>query len=74
MSEPRSVPVNKVFVHPVILFNIVDNFERRNDNNKRVIGTLLGRLVTYSSLGLQAHLIFFYKLNLIHVQNFSPFE
>ena len=45
MSEPRSVPVNKVFVHPVILFNIVDNFERRNDNNKRVIGTLLGRLV-----------------------------
>lgn len=43
MTEPRSVPVNKVFIHPVILFNIVDNFERRNDNNKRVIGTLLGR-------------------------------
>lgn len=43
--ETRSValPVRKVVIHPVVLFNIVDNYERRHDNNKRVIGTLLGR-------------------------------
>ncbi|XP_038065280.1 eukaryotic translation initiation factor 3 subunit F-like [Patiria miniata] len=29
-------------VHPVVLFNIVDSYERRNDENARVIGTLLG--------------------------------
>ncbi|XP_063682259.1 eukaryotic translation initiation factor 3 subunit F-1-like [Bolinopsis microptera] len=43
--EGRTValPVRKVIIHPVVLFNIVDNYERRNDNNKRVIGTLMGR-------------------------------
>jgi len=29
-------------VHPVVLFSIVDSFERRNQGAKRVIGTLLG--------------------------------
>ncbi|KAL5012721.1 hypothetical protein ScPMuIL_011272 [Solemya velum] len=29
-------------VHPVILFSIVDSYERRNEDAKRVIGTLLG--------------------------------
>ncbi|XP_022104117.1 eukaryotic translation initiation factor 3 subunit F-like [Acanthaster planci] len=29
-------------VHPVVLFSIVDSFERRTDENARVIGTLLG--------------------------------
>ena len=45
--EGRTVnlPVRKVIIHPVVLFNIVDNYERRNDNNKRVIGTLMGRSV-----------------------------
>lgn len=42
-GQPIALPVHKVLIHPVILFNIVDNFERRNDNNKRVIGTLMGR-------------------------------
>ena len=42
-AENRSLPVNKVVIHPVVLFNVVDNYERREDNNKRVIGTLLGR-------------------------------
>lgn len=29
-------------VHPVVLFNIVDSYERRNEDAHRVIGTLLG--------------------------------
>ena len=31
-------------VHPVVLFSIVDSYERRNEDARRVIGTLLGRL------------------------------
>jgi len=31
-----------VKVHPVVLFGIVDSFERRNEDARRVIGTLLG--------------------------------
>ena len=31
-----------VIVHPVVLFEIVDAFERRPEHAKRVIGTLLG--------------------------------
>ncbi|KAK3741106.1 hypothetical protein QZH41_013932 [Actinostola sp. cb2023] len=34
--------VKKVIIHPVVLFSIVDSFERRNEEAKRVIGTLLG--------------------------------
>lgn len=33
-----------VKVHPVVLFQIVDAFERRNEDSQRVIGTLLGEL------------------------------
>ena len=29
-------------MHPVVLFSIVDGFERRSEDAKRVIGTLLG--------------------------------
>ena len=29
-------------VHPTVLFSIVDSYERRNEDAKRVIGTLLG--------------------------------
>merc|ERR1712141_301609 len=29
-------------VHPVVLFGIADSYERRNEDAKRVIGTLLG--------------------------------
>ena len=32
----------RVHIHPVALFSIVDSYERRQDANKRVIGTLLG--------------------------------
>lgn len=32
-----------VRVHPVVLFQIVDAYERRNADSKRVIGTLLGK-------------------------------
>lgn len=34
-----------VRVHPVVLFQIVDAYERRNTDSDRVIGTLLGMLV-----------------------------
>ena len=29
-------------VHPVVLFSIIDSYERRNEDARRVIGTLLG--------------------------------
>lgn len=32
-----------VKVHPVVLFQIVDAYERRNSDSHRVIGTLLGK-------------------------------
>jgi len=32
----------KVVVHPVVLFQIADSFERRSQDNHRVIGTLVG--------------------------------
>lgn len=31
-----------VKVHPIVLFQIVDAYERRNADSHRVIGTLLG--------------------------------
>lgn len=34
----------KVVIHPVVLFSIVDSYERRNEDSKRVIGTLLGTI------------------------------
>lgn len=49
--HPVNVPVSllrpimstlNVRVHPVVLFNIVDAYERRNESQDRVIGTLLG--------------------------------
>lgn len=38
-SHPLNVIVK---VHPVVLFSIVDSYERRPEEAKRVIGTLLG--------------------------------
>lgn len=38
--------VREVKVSPVVLFNVADHFQRRTDNKKRVIGTLLGRCTT----------------------------
>lgn len=37
MSESRLV-----CVHPVVLFTVIDSYERRKDDAKRVVGTLLG--------------------------------
>jgi len=37
-------------VHPIVLFSIVDSYERRNEDAKRVIGTLLG---TYEKGGVE---------------------
>eukprot|EP00794_Sanderia_malayensis_P009539 gene9539-10526_t len=36
--------VTKVLLHPVALFAVVDSYERRNEDAKRVIGTLLGTI------------------------------
>ena len=33
----------RVRVHPVVLFQITDAYERRSQDNHRVIGTLVGR-------------------------------
>lgn len=32
----------RVEIHPVALFSIVDSYERRQEGDKRVIGSLLG--------------------------------
>uniref|UniRef100_A0A7M6DPX4 MPN domain-containing protein n=1 Tax=Clytia hemisphaerica TaxID=252671 RepID=A0A7M6DPX4_9CNID len=36
--------VKQVLIHPTALFTIIDSYERRNEDAKRVIGTLLGRV------------------------------
>lgn len=39
-----SDPYDKVVVHPVVVFNILDHWIRRPDTKQRVIGTLLGSI------------------------------
>ena len=34
----------RVRVHPVVLFQIADSYERRSIENHRVIGTLVGKM------------------------------
>ena len=41
MATTETRRARKVYVHPVVLFSIVDGFERRSEDAKRVIGTLL---------------------------------
>ena len=44
-SQPLKMAVNiKVKVHPVVLFQIADAYERRDMEKYRVIGTLLGKI------------------------------
>jgi translation initiation factor 3 subunit F len=31
-----------VKIHPTVIFNIIDSYERRNEKMTRVVGTLLG--------------------------------
>ena len=42
MATTSSTCVKQVLIHPTALFTIVDSYERRNEDAKRVIGTLLG--------------------------------
>jgi len=44
LGNKESSPVS-IDLHPVVLFAILDHFVRRNEGQKRVIGTLLGRVV-----------------------------
>ena len=45
VSEVRMAAVNlKVKVHPVVLLQIADSYERRSQDNHRVIGTLVGNV------------------------------
>ena len=42
MAASTATCVRQVFVHPVALFSMIDSYERRNEDAKRVVGTLLG--------------------------------
>lgn len=37
-----SAPFTKCIVYPVVVFNILDHYIRREEDNDRVIGTLFG--------------------------------
>jgi len=41
-SSRYDAAVRKCKLHPVVIFEILDHFVRRNENQERVIGTLLG--------------------------------
>ena len=42
MATGSATCIKQVYVHPVALFTIVDSYERRNEDARRVVGTLLG--------------------------------
>merc|ERR1712121_21853 len=44
MAASSVTCVRQVYIHPVALFAIIDSYERRNEDAKRVIGTLLGNV------------------------------
>ncbi|KAJ1936593.1 hypothetical protein FBU59_005002 [Linderina macrospora] len=41
-TNTATTTAQQCYIHPVVLFSILDHFLRRNDNQERVIGTLLG--------------------------------
>ncbi|KAI8321627.1 Mov34-domain-containing protein [Martensiomyces pterosporus] len=41
-TTTATTTTQQCYIHPVVLFSILDHFLRRNDNQERVIGTLLG--------------------------------
>jgi translation initiation factor 3 subunit F len=45
MLVPASSSVVSAKVHPVVIYNICDAYVRRNTDQERVIGTLLGSVV-----------------------------
>jgi len=42
MASSTATTVKHVYVHPIALFTAVDSYERRSEDAKRVVGTLLG--------------------------------
>ena len=44
LTLPVGATENTVRVHPVVIFTICDAYIRRNENQERVIGTLLGTI------------------------------
>jgi len=42
MAASPATMVKQVYVHPVALFTVVDSYERRTEDAKRVVGTLMG--------------------------------
>merc|ERR1719427_1192904 len=50
MATSSATCVKQVYVHPVALFAIVDSYERRNEDAKRVVGTLLGSFNTANGI------------------------
>ncbi|KAJ1965063.1 hypothetical protein GGI12_001014 [Dipsacomyces acuminosporus] len=41
-TTTATTTTQQCYIHPVVLFSILDHFLRRNENQERVIGTLLG--------------------------------
>ncbi|KAJ2858297.1 hypothetical protein J3B02_000367 [Coemansia erecta] len=41
-TTTATTTAQQCYIHPVVLFSILDHYLRRNDNQDRVIGTLLG--------------------------------
>ncbi|KAJ1827286.1 hypothetical protein LPJ73_008810 [Coemansia sp. RSA 2703] len=41
-TTTATTTAQQCYIHPVVLFSILDHYLRRNDNQERVIGTLLG--------------------------------
>lgn len=56
-------------VHPVVLFQIVDAFERRNARAYRVIGTLLGKFVLFYFIRYHFYVRFphYYELHIFEI-------
>ena len=47
LSLPKSV---RVIVHPIVFFNVLDHFLRRDADQDRIVGTLLGNVTSSGSL------------------------
>jgi hypothetical protein len=60
-KKSRKMALNlTVKLHPVVLFQIIDSYERRNPDAQRVIGTLLGNIQFRSSVCF--HVLLFFRL------------
>lgn len=59
-------------LHPTVLFNICDSFIRRNDQQDRVIGTLLGSISSDGSVEIRNSYAVPHNESLDQVMTYSP--